>query len=107
MFTSSTGAPDFRRFMLNRAGRIACSSGSRGYPGISVATGRVTRFGQALAEEPDEGCPKRGDRRGSSGICEPPYEITPKIKAWSTRLVVWNEPHKLILQKLAKSEMLE
>jgi len=100
VFTSSTGALDFRRFMLNRAGRIACSS-SRAYPGHSVATGRVAKFGQALTEESVEGCPKRGDREGSSGIFQLPYESTPKIKAWPTRVVVWNEPHKLTLQKAA------
>jgi len=48
VFTSSTGGLDFRKFMLNWAGGIACSSGSWGYPGNSVATGRVTRFGEAL-----------------------------------------------------------
>jgi len=66
--------------MLNRAGRIACSS-SRNYPGHSVATGSVTKFGQALTEEPDEGCPKRGAREGSLGIFQLPYESTTKIKA--------------------------
>jgi len=92
--------------MLNRAGRIACSN-SRSYPGHSVATGRVTKFGQALTEEPDEGCSKRGAREGFLGICQPPCERTPKIKAWPIRLVVCNEPHKLIRQKAAQSEMLE
>ena len=79
VFTSSTGALDFRRSMLNRAGRIACSS-SRAFPGHSVATGRVAKFGQALTEEPVEGCPKRGNREGSLGIFQPPYESTPKSK---------------------------
>jgi hypothetical protein len=63
VFTSSTAALDFRRFMLNRARRIACSSGSRGYPGNRVDTGRVTKFGQALTEEPDEGVPNEGIER--------------------------------------------
>ena len=80
MFTSSTEAMDFRRFILKRAGRIACSS-SRSYPGHSAATGRVTKFGQALTEEPDEGCPKRGARESSLGICQPPYESTQKSKS--------------------------
>jgi len=93
--------------MLNRTRRFACSCGSRGCPGNSVATGRFTKIGQALTEEPDEGCPKRGDREGSLGICQTPCESTPKIKAWPTRLVVWNEPHKLILQKAAQSEMVD
>jgi len=63
VFTSSTGTLYFRRFMLNRAGRIACSSGSRGYSGNNVATGKVNRFGQALTEEPEKGVPNEGIER--------------------------------------------
>jgi hypothetical protein len=34
-----------------------CSNEAGGYAGSSIATGRVTKAGQVLAEEPDKDCP--------------------------------------------------
>jgi len=43
----------FDMFMLNRAGRIVCSTASGGYAFSSIAMGRVIQAGQVSAEEPD------------------------------------------------------
>ena len=46
----------FQKFMLNQAGRTACSNEAGVYAGSSIATGRVTHTGQVSVGEPDKKC---------------------------------------------------
>jgi len=90
--------------MLSWAGRIVCTSDSKGYASSSVATPMVTQTRQLSAVWPDEMCSMWGQEGllyMSANLSKQAYPI---IKAWPSRLGVGHEADKPILEKMIMSK---